>query len=237
MLFHLRFGCCFYHLHLHWSGWSVKRLLYANQGREMICSVGLAFSVLLIWGSNVINLGCHTAYCGVFSRWYFSQEGLLLVDSLRVAAITSFGSVCFGAFIGIPMTFVHCAPLDEGGRMVSTRRKLDQPCGWLHPEHDHYMHWRFGGGAPYVAQAIVHPPKLPMLWSFVMDLVWESLLICYWILLQVWHVVRHGWMWFGCHQLHLFPSKLDLGFDWLICGILGSSFCLDWWWHHTQDFR
>eukprot|EP00438_Fugacium_kawagutii_P016720 Skav227664 [mRNA] locus=scaffold58:615270:615965:- [translate_table: standard] len=39
------------------------------------------------------------AYCGVFSRWYFSKEGPLLLPSVKVALGTSFGSICFGTFV------------------------------------------------------------------------------------------------------------------------------------------
>eukprot|EP00438_Fugacium_kawagutii_P036786 Skav205342 [mRNA] locus=scaffold3444:527430:528614:- [translate_table: standard] len=74
---------------------------FANQNKSEIASVNLACVLLLLWGSSVIDKLCHMAYCGAFSRWYFSLEGLMLLDSLHVAATTSFGSVCFGALVAV----------------------------------------------------------------------------------------------------------------------------------------
>ena len=72
---------------------------FANQNKNEIASLDLTCILLLLWGSNVIDKFCHMAYCGAFSRWYFSVKGLLVLDSLHVAATTSFGSVCFGALV------------------------------------------------------------------------------------------------------------------------------------------
>ena len=33
------------------------------------------FVLTLGWGCGVIAMVCHTAYCGVFTRWYFAQPG------------------------------------------------------------------------------------------------------------------------------------------------------------------
>ena len=71
--------------------------------------------LLLLWGSNIIDRTCHTAYCGAFSRWYFSVEGLPLIDSLHVATTTSFGSVCFGGCVGasIKVLYQTARPLQK----------------------------------------------------------------------------------------------------------------------------
>eukprot|EP00932_Pfiesteria_piscicida_P004764 SRR837773.14669.p1 GENE.SRR837773.14669~~SRR837773.14669.p1 ORF type:complete len:285 (-),score=75.05 SRR837773.14669:106-867(-) len=67
--------------------------------------------LLLYWGGQVIWNSCHTTYCGVFGRWYFgstvsdsdSSDGRndsdLLTPSLKVALITSFGSICYGSLL------------------------------------------------------------------------------------------------------------------------------------------
>eukprot|EP00434_Breviolum_minutum_P041449 symbB.v1.2.036869.t1/scaffold5310.1/size28534/1 len=71
----------------------------ADQNKGMLSPLEFAFFLLLFWGSGVIHNVCHTAYCGVFSRWYFSEEGPFLLPSLRVALGSSFGSICFGTFM------------------------------------------------------------------------------------------------------------------------------------------
>ena len=80
---------------------------FANQNKNEIASVDLACILLLLWGSNVIDKMCHMAFCGAFSRWYFSVDGLLLLDSLHVAATTSFGTVCFGALVVVLIKTLH----------------------------------------------------------------------------------------------------------------------------------
>ena len=71
----------------------------ADQNKGMLSPLEFAFFLLLFWGNGVIHNVCHTAYCGVFSRWYFSEEGPFLLPSLRVALGSSFGSICFGTFM------------------------------------------------------------------------------------------------------------------------------------------
>ena len=71
----------------------------ADQNKGMLSPLEFAFFLLLFWGSGVIHNVCHTAYCGVYSRWYFSQEEPFLLPSLRVALGSSFGSICFGTFM------------------------------------------------------------------------------------------------------------------------------------------
>jgi len=56
--------------------------------------------LVLYWGAQVVYNLCHVTYCGVFGRWYFSMAGGGRVSqSFRVAATTSFGSICLGALL------------------------------------------------------------------------------------------------------------------------------------------
>ncbi|CAJ1327727.1 unnamed protein product [Effrenium voratum] len=71
---------------------------YANQNKHLMTPLDFVFVLTLGWGCGVIAMVCHTAYCGVFTRWYFAQPGNYLWKSLRVALTTSFGSICFGSF-------------------------------------------------------------------------------------------------------------------------------------------
>eukprot|EP00490_Sorites_sp_Unknown_P000591 CAMPEP_0114681390 /NCGR_PEP_ID=MMETSP0191-20121206/55319_1 /TAXON_ID=126664 /ORGANISM="Sorites sp." /LENGTH=518 /DNA_ID=CAMNT_0001959603 /DNA_START=55 /DNA_END=1612 /DNA_ORIENTATION=- len=71
----------------------------ADQHKGVMGPVEFCMLLVLFWGSYVIHNVCHTTYCGVFSRWYFSTEGSYLLPSMRVALTTSFGSICFGTFI------------------------------------------------------------------------------------------------------------------------------------------
>lgn len=64
------------------------------------------FLVCLIfgWGFYTVSNLSHTAYCGVFGRWYFEGEDKLkdskpVTDSLKIACTKSFGSVAFGSLI------------------------------------------------------------------------------------------------------------------------------------------
>lgn len=88
---------------------------FTNQNKNEVVCVGFACMLLLLWGSNIIDRTCHTAYCGAFSRWYFSVEGLPLIDSLHVATTTSFGSVCFGGCVGasIKVFYQTARPLQK----------------------------------------------------------------------------------------------------------------------------
>merc|ERR1719326_710123 len=57
-----------------------------------------------IWGCMVSAGVCFTTYCGVFGRWYYSDEkpeeyDSPLCPSFCAAATTSFGSICFGTFL------------------------------------------------------------------------------------------------------------------------------------------
>mmetsp|Transcript_15406 Transcript_15406/g.35012 ORF Transcript_15406/g.35012 Transcript_15406/m.35012 type:complete len:351 (-) Transcript_15406:3-1055(-) len=57
-------------------------------------------TLIFIWGGLVAYNFCHVTYCGVFGRWYFKKDtGSQLRESLRVAGVTSFGSICLGSFL------------------------------------------------------------------------------------------------------------------------------------------
>mmetsp|Transcript_45294 Transcript_45294/g.105755 ORF Transcript_45294/g.105755 Transcript_45294/m.105755 type:complete len:528 (+) Transcript_45294:40-1623(+) len=71
----------------------------ADHNTKMMGPVDVAFAALLFWGAGVIRNVCHVSYCGVFGRWYFAEEGWPLLQSLRVALTTSFGSICLGSFL------------------------------------------------------------------------------------------------------------------------------------------
>mmetsp|Transcript_139271 Transcript_139271/g.445212 ORF Transcript_139271/g.445212 Transcript_139271/m.445212 type:complete len:846 (+) Transcript_139271:174-2711(+) len=55
-------------------------------------------SLVYLWGAYVVFNVCHTAYCGVFGRWYFGKEESVS-GSLKVACTTAFGAICMGSFI------------------------------------------------------------------------------------------------------------------------------------------
>lgn len=75
-----------------------------SQGGGSITKNGpLSFisSVIYFWGGYVALNVCHTAFCGVFGRWYFKEGDDLPPDainaSLKVSCVTSFGSICMGS--------------------------------------------------------------------------------------------------------------------------------------------
>lgn len=51
------------------------------------------FFFVCVWGSGVIQNICHVAYCGVFSRWYYEEEGAPLLKSLQVRLLKSPGII------------------------------------------------------------------------------------------------------------------------------------------------
>jgi len=58
------------------------------------------FVLVYIWGQLVSMNTAHTACAGVYGRWYFQKDaGAPVLNSLRVAWTTSFGSICYGSFI------------------------------------------------------------------------------------------------------------------------------------------
>jgi len=62
----------------------------------------LVSSVILLfaWGFLVVSKVCHMVHCGIFGLWYHSKDcPRSMLSSLRVAATTSFGSVCFGSIL------------------------------------------------------------------------------------------------------------------------------------------
>jgi len=62
-------------------------------------AVYFAVCFIFLWGSMVASNTCHVACCGIFSRWYFGKEhDSPVAKSLKVAFITSFGSICLGSF-------------------------------------------------------------------------------------------------------------------------------------------
>lgn len=68
----------------------------------MTCKALLIFLFVLvyIWGQLVSMNTAHTACAGVYGRWYFQKDaGATVLNSLRVAWTTSFGSICYGSFI------------------------------------------------------------------------------------------------------------------------------------------
>jgi len=54
--------------------------------------------VVYFWGGYVAFNTCHTAFCGVFGRWYFGMKESVC-DSLKVAVGPAFGSICFGSLV------------------------------------------------------------------------------------------------------------------------------------------
>merc|ERR1719330_2027861 len=68
---------------------------------EAVINVGyFLFFVVYFWGGYTAYNTCHTAYCGVFGRWYFGQlDGREVSKSLKVACGPSFGSVALGSLI------------------------------------------------------------------------------------------------------------------------------------------
>jgi len=62
----------------------------------------LVSSVILLfaWGSLVVCNVCHMVHCGIFGLWYHSKDcPRVMLSSLRIAATTSLGSVCFGSLL------------------------------------------------------------------------------------------------------------------------------------------
>mmetsp|Transcript_83515 Transcript_83515/g.165762 ORF Transcript_83515/g.165762 Transcript_83515/m.165762 type:complete len:498 (+) Transcript_83515:58-1551(+) len=62
----------------------------------------LVSSVILLfaWGSLVVTNLCHMVHCGIFGLWYHGKDcPRTMLSSLRVAATTSLGSVCFGSLL------------------------------------------------------------------------------------------------------------------------------------------
>lgn len=57
------------------------------------------FTLVTCWGSMVATNMTVVAYAGVFGRWYYKKEGPMTIPSFRVAATTSFGSVCMGSLL------------------------------------------------------------------------------------------------------------------------------------------
>jgi len=69
--------------------------LYVVHGKVMYFATCLTF----MWGSMVVTNACACACNGVFGRWYFGKDGDSPVSrSLKVAFVTSFGSICLGSF-------------------------------------------------------------------------------------------------------------------------------------------
>jgi hypothetical protein len=65
-------------------------------------SIVFVTSLIFAWGAGVSSNVCHTTYCGVFGRWYYSppgQDSGTLLPSFMAAIGTSLGSICFGSFL------------------------------------------------------------------------------------------------------------------------------------------
>lgn len=58
------------------------------------------YFIVYFWGGYTAFNTCHTAYCGVFGRWYFGKmDGKEVSKSLKIACGPSFGSVALGSLI------------------------------------------------------------------------------------------------------------------------------------------
>jgi len=83
----------------------------------MLVSCGI---ILFVWGTFIIRNVCHVTYCGIFGLWYCGKDcPLAMMSSLRVAATTSFGSVCF---VSLPMLILQALAV-----MVKRLQQVGQP--------------------------------------------------------------------------------------------------------------
>jgi len=64
------------------------------------------FTVFLVvyWGAEVARGLAHVTICGVYGQWYFGldrdkSKSEVVMSSLKVACVTSYGSICLGTFL------------------------------------------------------------------------------------------------------------------------------------------
>merc|ERR1712087_665182 len=69
--------------------------------KQVFYVVYFLYFIVYFWGGYTAFNTCHTAYCGVFGRWYFKKEydGSEVSKSLKVACGPSFGAVCLGSLV------------------------------------------------------------------------------------------------------------------------------------------
>lgn len=97
---------------------------YQDQNKNVMGPTDVAFFLVMVWGAGVISNVCHMTYCGIFSRWYFNEDGAWCCQSLKVALTTSFGSICFGTLIVAAIQAVQAllrsarTALQEDGNIV-----------------------------------------------------------------------------------------------------------------------
>lgn len=73
-------------------------LRWATQNNVQYLAFAMTFG--LCWAIGVFYTQNHTTFAGIFCRWYASTESnVLWRKSLGVTFGTSFGSICFGAFL------------------------------------------------------------------------------------------------------------------------------------------
>mmetsp|Transcript_4074 Transcript_4074/g.8741 ORF Transcript_4074/g.8741 Transcript_4074/m.8741 type:complete len:596 (+) Transcript_4074:177-1964(+) len=61
-------------------------------------------ALVLYWGVEVAHCLSHVTICGVYGQWYFGKDvgrskTAVVLSSLKVALVTSFGSICLGSFL------------------------------------------------------------------------------------------------------------------------------------------
>ncbi|CAJ1375092.1 unnamed protein product [Effrenium voratum] len=142
---------------------------YANQNKHLMTPLDFVFVLTLGWGCGVIAMVCHTAYCGVFTRWYFAQPGNYLWKSLRVALTTSFGSICFGSFTIAAIRAVEALVRSAQRQASSDGAGLEGPrgpetqhgglCAPVHPRHVDRMHRRSFGVLQRLGLRAVRPAR------------------------------------------------------------------------------
>jgi len=77
-----------------------NRDLYHDSHQSVQYGMYFVCVLLMVWGGLTAYNFCHVTYCGVFGRWYCNKMGSNpLTASFKVAATTSFGSICLGSFI------------------------------------------------------------------------------------------------------------------------------------------
>merc|ERR1712154_761066 len=76
---------------------------YADQAQvdeRVFNVVYFLYFIVYFWGGYTAFNTCHTAFCGVFGRWYFNAITSNAVrESLMVAIGPSFGSIAMGSLI------------------------------------------------------------------------------------------------------------------------------------------
>mmetsp|Transcript_11502 Transcript_11502/g.26652 ORF Transcript_11502/g.26652 Transcript_11502/m.26652 type:complete len:591 (+) Transcript_11502:84-1856(+) len=84
--------------------------------------------LILYWGAQVARSLAHVTTCGVYGRWYFgkdkeSSKTALVMASLKVALVNSYGSICLGSFL---VAFVQAAEA-VARQMMEDARKDGNP--------------------------------------------------------------------------------------------------------------